>query len=100
MIDIDPSGILVRYNVQLEKEMTPEDAAEELYPKDPTIYPIAKSIFEGEEDDVVEGLEKAIASGKDPSDTIKCDEGDTQGGIEKTRAVETDCHSSGQGDYR
>jgi methanol corrinoid protein len=70
LIDIDPSGILVRYNVQLEKEMTPEDAAEELYPKDPTIYPIAKSIFEGEEDDVVEGLEKAIAAGKDPMSLI------------------------------
>lgn len=47
LIDIDPSGILVRYNVKLEKEMTPEDAAEELYPKDSTIYPIAKAIFEG-----------------------------------------------------
>ena len=38
--------------------MTPEDAAEELYPKDKLIYPIAKAIFEGEEDDVVEGLQK------------------------------------------
>lgn len=66
MIDIDPSGILVRYNVEREKEMTPEEAAEELYPKDELIYPIAKAIFEGEEDDVVEGLEKAISSGRDP----------------------------------
>ncbi len=66
MIDIDPSKILVRYNIKREKEMTPEDAAEELYPKDPTIYPIAKAIFEGEEDDVVEGLKKAISSGKEP----------------------------------
>ena len=66
MIDIDPSGILVRYNVALEKAMTPEDAAEELYPKDKLIYPIAKAIFEGEEDDVVEGLKAAMKSGKDP----------------------------------
>jgi methanol corrinoid protein len=66
LIDIDPSGILVRYNIKREKEMAPEEAAEELYPKDKLIYPIAKSIFEGEEDDVVDGLEKAISSGKDP----------------------------------
>ena len=70
MIDIDPSDILVRYNVKMEKEMTPEEAAEELYPKDSTVYPIAKAIFEGEEDDVVEGLEKAIDSGKDPISLI------------------------------
>ncbi len=70
MIDIDPSGILVRYNVKMEKEMTPEEAAEELYPKDSTIYPVAKAIFEGEEDDVVEGLQKAIDSGKDPISLI------------------------------
>lgn len=66
MIEIDPNAILTRYNVKMEKEMTPEDAAEELYPKDELINPIARSIFEGEEDDVVEGLEKAIAAGKDP----------------------------------
>ena len=70
MIEIDPSSILVRYNVKMEKEMTPEEAAEELYPKDSMIYPIAKAIFEGEEDDVVEGLQKAIDSGKDPISLI------------------------------
>ncbi len=70
LIEIDPSMILVRYNVKMEKQMTPEDAAEELYPKDELIYPIAKAIFEGEEDDVVEGLEKAISSGKDPISLI------------------------------
>ena len=58
--------VLTRYNVALEKAMTPEEAAEELYPKDELIYPIAKAIFEGEEDDVVEGLEAAIKAGKDP----------------------------------
>lgn len=70
MIEINPDAILVRYNVKMEKAMTPEEAAEELYPKDPTIYPIAKAIFEGEEDDVVEGLEKAVAAGKDPISLI------------------------------
>jgi methanol corrinoid protein len=50
--------------------MTPEEAAEELYPKDKLIYPIAKAIFEGEEDDVVEGLEAAIDAGKDPISLI------------------------------
>ena len=58
--------VLTRYNVALEKEMTPEEAAEELYPKDELIYPIAKAIFEGEEDDVVEGLQAAMDAGKDP----------------------------------
>ncbi len=62
--DID--GILVRYNVALEKEMTPDEAAEELYPKDELIYPIAKAIYEGEEDDVVEGIQAAIDAGKNP----------------------------------
>ncbi len=46
--------VLTRYNVALEKALTPEEAAEELYPKDELIYPIAKAIFEGEEDDVIE----------------------------------------------
>jgi methanol corrinoid protein len=62
--DID--GILVRYNVALEKEMTPDAAAEELYPKDKLIYPIAKAIYEGEEDDVVDALQAAIDAGKKP----------------------------------
>ncbi|MCQ1535155.1 methanol--cobalamin methyltransferase [Methanosarcina sp. KYL-1] len=73
MLDLkleDIDGILVRYNVALEKEMTPDEAAEELYPKDELIYPIAKSIYEGEEDDVVDGLKAAIAAGKNPIDLI------------------------------
>ena len=73
MLDLkleDIDGILVRYNVALEKEMTPDEAAEELYPKDELIYPIAKSIYEGEEDDVVDGLKAAIAAGKKPIDLI------------------------------
>jgi len=70
LIEINPDAILVRYNVKMEKAMTPEEAAEELYPKDPIINPIAKAIFEGEEDDVVEGLKKAIGAGKDPISLI------------------------------
>ncbi len=69
MLDLkleDIDGILVRYNVALEKEMTPDEAAEELYPKDELVYPIAKAIYEGEEDDVIDGLKAAIDAGKDP----------------------------------
>ncbi len=65
-LDIDPSEILVRYNVAMEKAMSPDEAAAELYPKDELYRPIAEAIYEGEEDDVVEGLEAAIAAGKDP----------------------------------
>jgi methanol corrinoid protein len=73
MLDLkleDIDGILVRYNVALEKEMTPDEAAEELYPKDELIYPIAKAIYEGEEDDVIEALKTAIDAGKKPIDLI------------------------------
>jgi methanol corrinoid protein len=65
-IDLEPSTILIRYNVEKEKAMSPEDAAAELYPTDELIRPIAEAIFEGEEDDVIEGLEAAMAAGKDP----------------------------------
>ncbi|QLC49490.1 cobalamin B12-binding domain-containing protein [Methanolobus zinderi] len=65
-MDIDPTKILVRYNVQKEKAQTPEDMAAEMYPKDEPARTIAAAIFEGEEDDVVEGLEKAIDGGADP----------------------------------
>lgn len=73
MLDLkleDIDGILVRYNVALEKELTPDEAAEELYPKDELIYPIAKAIYEGEEDDVIEALKIAIDAGKKPIDLI------------------------------
>ncbi len=70
MLKIDYKDILIRYNVKMEKSMTPEDAAAELYPKDALIRPIAEAIFEGEEDDVVAGLEKAIAAGKSPISLI------------------------------
>jgi methanol corrinoid protein len=68
MEDID--DILVRYNVALEKEMTPDEAAEELYPKDELIYSIAKAIYEGEGDDVIDALKVAISAGKKPPELI------------------------------
>lgn len=73
MLDLkleDIDDILIRYNVALEKEMTPDEAAEELYPKDELIYPIAKAIYEGEEDDVIEALKAAIEAGKKPIELI------------------------------
>jgi methanol corrinoid protein len=66
LLIVDKEGILIRYNVKMEKSMTPEDAAAELYPKDELYRAIAEAIFEGEEDDVIEGLEAAIAAGKEP----------------------------------
>jgi len=65
-MDLDPSKILIRYNVQMEKAQTPEDMAAEKFPKAEPAKSIAKAIFEGEEDDVVEGLKKAVAAGADP----------------------------------
>jgi methanol corrinoid protein len=70
MLKIDYKDILVRYNVKMEKSMTPEDAAAELYPKDALFRSIAEAICEGEEDDVIAGLEKAIAAGKSPISLI------------------------------
>ncbi|AEH61788.1 methyltransferase cognate corrinoid protein [Methanosalsum zhilinae DSM 4017] len=66
MLDINPDRILVRYNVKLEECMTPEEAAEELYPADEMIRPITRAIFEGDEDEVIEGLQRAMDSGMDP----------------------------------
>jgi methanol corrinoid protein len=70
MIDIDPDAILVRYNVKLEKEMTPEEAASEFYPDDKVIRSIVEAVFEGDEDEVVGALQDAIDAGKDPISLI------------------------------
>ena len=70
MIDIDPDTILVRYNVKLEKEMTPEEAAAEYYPDDELLRPIIEAVFEGDEDDVVESIQDALDAGKDPLSLI------------------------------
>jgi methanol corrinoid protein len=65
-IDIDPTSILIRYNVKQEKEMTPEEAAAEFYPDDDTLRPIIEAVFEGNEDEVVEAIQCALEAGKDP----------------------------------
>ena len=70
MINIDPSGILVRYNVKAEKELSPEEVAKELYPEDVVIRPIVEAVFEGDEDDVINALEEAISAGRDPLSLI------------------------------
>lgn len=64
-MDIDPSKILVRYNVQKEKAQSPDQMAAEMFPKAEPARTIAKAIYDGEEDEVIEGLEKAIGKGAD-----------------------------------
>lgn len=70
MINIDPSAILVRYNVKAEKEISPEEIARQLYTEDIVIRPIVEAVFEGDEDDVIEALEAAIRAGRDPLSLI------------------------------
>ncbi|UGV41277.1 B12-binding domain-containing protein [Methanococcoides orientis] len=70
MIDINPQRTLVRYNVKVEQEMTPEEVAENLFPKDEAIREVARAVFEGDEDEVVESLQNAIAKGKNPLSLI------------------------------
>ncbi|WP_406660312.1 methanol--corrinoid protein MtaC [Methanolobus sp. ZRKC3] len=70
MIDLDPDTILTRYNVKLEREMTPEDMAAELYPDDEVLRPIIEAVFEGNEDEVVETIQDALEAEKDPLSLI------------------------------
>ena len=60
----------MRYNVKVEQEMTPEEVAEKLFPVDEAIREVAKAVFEGDEDEVVESLQNAIDKGKDPISLI------------------------------
>lgn len=62
----DLDTILIRYNVLMEKTMTPDEAAEQLYPKDPLLKAVAEAIYEGEEDDVIDALDELLDAGKDP----------------------------------
>ncbi|WNY25662.1 methanol--corrinoid protein MtaC [Methanolapillus millepedarum] len=62
----DIATILVRYNVAMEKTMTPDEAAEQLYPKDALFKAVAKAIYEGEEDDVIAALDACLKAGKSP----------------------------------
>ncbi|MCD4822219.1 MAG: methyltransferase cognate corrinoid protein [Methanococcoides sp.] len=70
MIDINPQRILTRYNVKVEKEMTPEEVAEKLFPVEKNIREVAKAVFEGDEDEVVESIQNAINNGLDPLNLI------------------------------
>ncbi|QLC50021.1 cobalamin B12-binding domain-containing protein [Methanolobus zinderi] len=70
MIDIDPSSILVRYNVKLESERSPDDVAREMFPEDELIRNIVEAVFEGDEDEVIMTLQKAVDQGKDAIDLI------------------------------
>ncbi|MDV0447867.1 hypothetical protein MsAg5_17840 [Methanosarcinaceae archaeon Ag5] len=62
----DMTEVLVRYNVAMEKTMTPDEAAEQLYSKDALYKAVAKAIYEGEEEDVIEALDACLDAGKDP----------------------------------
>lgn len=69
MLDLkkeDITTILTRYNVAMEKSLTPDEAAKQLYPKDELYKAVAIAIYEGEEDDVIEALDACLAAGKDP----------------------------------
>jgi methanol corrinoid protein len=65
MLEIDPTSILVRYNVKFEKEMSPDDVAKELFPEDEIIRNIVEAVFEGDEDEVLVTLQEAMDQGKD-----------------------------------
>lgn len=66
----DIGTILIRYNVAMEKSMTPDEAAEQLYPKDAKLRAVAQAIYEGEEDDVIDALDDLIDAGKNPINLI------------------------------
>jgi len=69
MLDLkkeDITAILTRYNVAMEKTMTPDEAAKQLYPKDELYKAVAIAIYEGEEDDVIAALDACMKAGKDP----------------------------------
>ncbi|MEZ5335350.1 MAG: methanol--corrinoid protein MtaC [Methanolobus sp.] len=70
MLDIDPSGILVRYNVKLENELTPDEIAREFFPSDILLRNIVEAVFEGDEDEVIIALKEAVSAGKDPISLI------------------------------
>ena len=62
----DIPSILIRYNVSMEKTLTPEEAAEQLYPKDELLKAVAVAIFDGEEDDVISALDDLLDAGHNP----------------------------------
>ncbi|MDW7732124.1 MAG: methanol--corrinoid protein MtaC [Methanolobus sp.] len=70
MLEIDPSSILVRYNVKLESERSPDDVAREIFPEDELVRNIVEAVFEGDEDEVLVALQEAIDQGRDAIDLI------------------------------
>lgn len=70
MIHVDAADILVRYNVKKEKAITPEEAAETLYPSKKELKSIAIAVFNGDEDDVIETIDNAISIDYDPLELI------------------------------
>ncbi|WP_342304922.1 methanol--corrinoid protein MtaC [Methanolobus sp. ZRKC5] len=70
MLDIDPTDILVRYNVKLESELSSDEVARELFPSDMLLSNIVEAVFEGDEDEVIVTLEEAVKVGKDPISLI------------------------------
>lgn len=70
MLDIDPTGILVRYNVKLESELSSDEVARELFPTDIMLRNIVEAVFEGDEDEVIVALKDAMKAGKDPISLI------------------------------
>ncbi len=70
MLDIDPTDILVRYNVKLESELSCDEVARELFPSDILLSNIVEAVFEGDEDEVIITLEEAVKAGKDPISLI------------------------------
>ena len=73
MLDLkkeDITAILTRYNVAMEKTMTPDEAAKQLYPKDALLKAVAVAIYDGEEDDVIAALDALLAAGKAPLSLI------------------------------
>ncbi|WP_319507661.1 methanol--corrinoid protein MtaC [uncultured Methanolobus sp.] len=70
MLDIDPTGILIRYNVKLESELSTDEVARELFPSDVLLSNIVEAVFEGDEDEVIITLKEAVKAGKDPISLI------------------------------
>ena len=47
MLETDPKGILVRYNVITESELSADELARELFPSDVLLCNIVEAVYEG-----------------------------------------------------
>ena len=70
MLDIDPSSILVRYNVKLESDLSPDELAKDYFPEDEMIRNIVEAVFEGDEDEVIATIQEAVDAGREPLSLI------------------------------